>query len=90
MSIIISHKKSYGKDLRTCIVSGAVLSLAKADQAGCWTSRRGAPLAMPTVMRHEQVLYSRIVCLLCDSETLGGKGAQPAGGLCLSETKMRK
>lgn len=45
---------------------------------------------MPTVMRHEQVLYSRIVCLLCDSETLGGKGAQPAGGLCLSETKMRK
>ena len=88
MSISISHKKSYEKDLRTCIVSGAVL--AKADQAGCWTSRRGAPLG--NAYSHEQVLYSRIVCLLlCDSETLGGKGAQPAGGLCLrGETKMRQ
>ena len=65
MSIIISHKKSYGKDLRTCIVSGAVLSLAKADQAGCWTSRRGAPLAMPTVMRHEQVFCIQELSVCC-------------------------
>ena len=70
-------------------MSCAVLSLAKADQAGCWASRRGA-LAMPTVSRFCIQELSELSVCCCKTVRLGGKGAQPAGGLCTSETKMKQ